>query len=266
MTTLKNSINAGRAHGPVICAIAFTFLIAGCSNQNDRGKGKTAGATASRSRAVFYFDGSGGGDSLINWADRFEKGLREIGFDGEFVNVDWQTGWGVLADHESQQSYKRAEARKAASAIEAYRQRNPYSPITVVGLSAGTAVAIYALEELPSNVRVDRVGLLSPSIASAYDLSEALQHVRVSAIATMSEKDDVLDLATPLLKTTDDRSVRAAGVHGFERPSNRSTQYGKLQTIEWNPGLEPLGWDGSHTGVTDEAFVRSYLGPRLLGR
>ena len=77
----------------------------------------------------------------------------------------------------------------------------------LLGFSAGTAEAIFALEYLPASVQVDTVVLLGTSISRDYDLTEA--QIRASLL-----------LATPLLMallTMGPLAVRVLYAGGFER-------------------------------------------------
>ena len=124
---------------------------------------------------VFYCDGAGGG-GITNWGDGVKKGLNDAGYPGGWEEYDWETGLGVVAAQVESVSAKRAQGNKLAKQIMAYQSQYPDSPVNLIGLSAGTAIAIYALEALPDDDdnRVDTVVMLSSSVASDYDLTQAL--------------------------------------------------------------------------------------------
>lgn len=210
--------------------------------------------------AVYYFDGAGGGGPVVTWARSVEDGLREAGYHGAFHNVRWQTGLGALADHETDASYKRGEAAVAARRIAEYTREHPGAPVYVIGLSAGSAVAVFALEDLPDGVTVDNVALLSSSLSAHYDLTPALAHVSGRAYITVSPEDEILRATAPVLGTADELGHDPVGLVGF-RPGAGAA---RVTYLEWQPVYEAFGWDGSHTDVTDERFIARVVAPRLL--
>jgi thioesterase domain-containing protein len=44
--------------------------------------------------------------------------------------------------------------REVSGEIQRFRQGQPGAPVHLIGLSAGTAVLVYALKELPPDVKV----------------------------------------------------------------------------------------------------------------
>ncbi len=98
---------------------------------------------------VYYLDGAGGGGALKNYSGGVRKGLVDAGYDGSGEMFRWQTDLGVGADQVASESYKRSKARKLAKQIQEYKQEHPNAPVTLMGLSAGTAIAVFALEKLP---------------------------------------------------------------------------------------------------------------------
>ena len=107
---------------------------------------------------LYYCDGAGGG-GMMNWSGGLRRGLRDGGYPGTGEIFGWNTGLGVLADQDASADYKRGKARKMAQEAVAYSRKYPGAPITFVGLSAGTSVAIFAMEQMPSGVPVTNVVL-----------------------------------------------------------------------------------------------------------
>ena len=64
-----------------------------------------------------------------------------------------------------------------ATLIQDYHKEYPEAPINVVGHSAGVAVALAALESLPSAC-VDKAFIISPSVSADYDIRPALKSVK----------------------------------------------------------------------------------------
>ncbi len=219
---------------------------------------------------VYYLDGAGGGSFLTNWAPGVRKGLKKAGFKGEFKEFVWHTGLGVLADQTASVKYKRAKGKILADKIVEYRQSHPDRPITLIGLSAGTAVTIFALEALPETCRVEMVILLGSSMDASYDLTIALTRVEGTMQVYTSERDEVLNLLVPMAGSADRRYVGSdvAGLQGFHLPGNANeptrTLYGKVQTIPWQPRFAQAGDHGGHTDTTNPQFVQNFIAPVIL--
>jgi pimeloyl-ACP methyl ester carboxylesterase len=218
---------------------------------------------------VYYLDGAGGGGALTNWGRGVQAGLEAAGYSGAFENHVWQTGFGVAADQSASVAYKRTRAQEMADEIGQYMSEHPNAPVNLIGLSAGTAVAVFTLEQLPSDRRVDNVVLLGSSLSRHYDLSKALRHVKNRMYVFTSEKDAVLKFAVSAAGTADRRfcGACAAGLHGFHVPAEQSADaarlYGKLENIAWREDFGGAGNLGGHTDATNAAFVRSYIAPLL---
>jgi hypothetical protein len=219
---------------------------------------------------IFGCDGSGAG-VLVKWGPSARRGMVKAGYKGLFGPFRWQTGLGVAADHTSPVEYKREMAAKLAERIARHRQDYPNDPVYLGGLSAGCAVVIYALEELPPGVTVDQVLLLSSSVSADYDLSKALAHVKGRIYATTSPKDAVLrDLVT--FVGTADREAKGSeisGIQGFHPPAGapaatRALYEAKVVNIAWRPEFAQYGNHGGHTDVVAEKFVARYLAPLVV--
>lgn len=207
---------------------------------------------------------------MFNWGRGVEWGLRTADYRGGFHNSSWQTGLGALLDHNASVQYKRSKAKKLAAEIQTYEDHHPGAPVNLIALSAGTAVAVFALEALPREHQLDNVVLLGSSISNHYDLTEALRRVRNRVFVLTSEKDAVLSLLVATSGTADRQFCGAcsAGLHGFHLPQQASAEtkrlYGKMQTIAWRSEFEKWGNFGGHTDAANPKFIKRYVAPLLL--
>ncbi|QDV89853.1 hypothetical protein RAS2_09280 [Phycisphaerae bacterium RAS2] len=218
---------------------------------------------------VYYFDGAGGGGLIGNWAGGVKQGLLDAGYAGAGEIVHWNTGMGVVPDQDATVEYKRGKAADCAREIRQYARENPGAPITLMGLSAGTAVAVFTLEALPPDCQVDNVVLLGASIAANYDLTRALQRVRGRLYVFTSERDAVLAYMVPMAGTADrQQGVDSAGLRGFQIPLRGSTdtraQYAKLVHIRWKPEFASAGNLGGHVDTVKAPFVQQYIAPLIM--
>jgi pimeloyl-ACP methyl ester carboxylesterase len=219
--------------------------------------------------AVFYCGGAGGGPGLTNWGLGVKQGLQDAGFAGTFVEFPWETGLGVIADQDESVKAKRAQGKKLARQIADYQAKYPDSPVNLVGLSAGTAIAVYALEALPASNQVDTVVMLSSSVSSAYDLTESLRRVRGDMYVTTSPNDVVLGELAPAFGTADRKFVGQdiAGLRGFYLPPAATPTsrrlYSKVVILAWDPSWQSYGDAGAHTDTAKPAFVQHVVVPLL---
>ena len=245
-------------------ALALTVLSAGCSQTlPDRAERMTRGY-------IYYLDGAGGGGMFSNWSGGLRKGMLDAGYTGAAEIFRWNTGMGVVADQDASVEYKRGKASECAQRIQRYAREHPGAPVTLVGLSAGTAVTVFVLEALPPACPVENVILCGASIASDYDLTRALQRVRNRMYVFTSERDAVLAFLVPMAGTADREagSVPAAGLRGFRMPVRASaetrTQYAKVAYIGWKPEFARYGDLGGHTDALKAPFVQHYMAPLIM--
>ncbi len=219
---------------------------------------------------TFYLDGAGGGGAIRNWGRGVKTGLARGGYHGQFCEFKWQTGLGILADQVSSVEYKRQKAAELADMIVQYTRANPGKPINLVGLSAGTAVAIYTIEALPKWCTVDVIVLLGSSMEARYNLARALTHVEDQVYVFTSSRDAVLGFLVPMAGTADREYTgrEIAGIVGFKLPPRSSPEtrmlYTKVVNVRWQPKFETAGDYGGHTDGTQPKFVQKFITPLLV--
>lgn len=245
-------------------ALSSLMLIGGCSQaMPDRAERMTRSY-------VYYLDGAGGGGLISNWAGGVREGLLDAGYNGAGEIFRWNTGMGIVADQTASVEYKRGKAAQLAREITEYQRAYPNAPITLIGLSAGTAVVAFTLEALPPQVMVDTVVMLSGSLSSDHDLTKALRHVRGKMYVFTSQRDEVLGMAVPLIGTADRKSADGGtiGMAGPRLPRGATSEvrdlYRKIVKIPWNPGFERYGDYGRHTDTVKAAFVQAFVAPLVL--
>ena len=160
------------------------------------------------------------------------------------------------------------QAQKLADQIARTAQQSPAAPIILVAHSAGTGVAIEALEHLPPGVKIQTLVLLASALSPDYDLSPALSHVNGKAISLFSSYDNiVLSAGTRTFGTYDRVWTDGAGYVGFRQPPAADhAAYAKLTQIPYDPAWARLGHGGDHIGMTSRRFARVILAPVIEGR
>lgn len=218
---------------------------------------------------VYYLDGAGGG-GLRNWSGGVREGLAAAGYDGAGEMFSWETGLGLVVDQTSSESYKRRKAAGLAGKIKEYTHAHRGAPVTLMGLSAGTAVAVFALEALPLGHDVENVVLLSGSLSAGYDLTKALHHVHGRMYIFTSPKDAVLGFLVPLAGTADRAGGPAdtIGLQGPRMPADPShetrREYGKVVEVPWNEKFRDYGHQGAHLDSVKARFIEAVVAPLVL--
>jgi len=227
----------------LVCAI----LLTGCSSQKPTGH-------------VIFLDGAG----HLGSGSSVKRGLRDAGYDGDFHGFVWTSFllWGV--DHLVAARSERNQ-RRLIDRIKDIRRKDPAGYVAVMGLSAGCAVVMLALENMPDDLMVNDAVFLQPSISSNRDLSRALAHVKGRMIVTSSRRDAIL---AGMAVNADGGFGRPAGRIGFRIPNSIAPSgrrnYRKLVTIPWKRKYRRLGWGGGHVTVVRSDFIENVIGPYIV--
>lgn len=250
---------------PMVACLIATGCTMPAQQLPDRDVRMTRGYT-------YYLDGAGGGKPLRNWSGGVRDGLLEAGYDGAGEMFSWETGLGVTADQLISVDYKRSKARELAQKVQEYARDYPGRPINMIGLSAGTAVAVFALEALPESCQIDTVILLGASISSNYNMTKALKRVRNRIYVFTSNRDTVLTFLVPVSGSADraDAGENLAGLQGFKMPPRPTAEtrrlYAKITRVPWTQAFERAGNYGGHTDAVKADFVREHVAPLLKTR
>mgnify|MGYP000854836284 FL=1 len=239
----------GRALSMLMLIAVSAFFATGC--------GPSLGPQAQKG-ITFYCPGAGN----IDFGDAgIREGLSAAGYEGQVASVLWTVSFNPAVDQTLRLNARLAAAR-LARAIDTYQDQYPGRPVNVIGLSAGTGVAIWAVESLPQGHSVDNVILLSSSLSSDYDLSKALPKVKGKIYNYYSPEDSILTGPMKLFGTIDGRYfVDGAGAVGLHPPGGGDS----VVNIGWRQEFARYGYYGGHTDVTSPAFVRAEISGRVTG-
>jgi pimeloyl-ACP methyl ester carboxylesterase len=193
------------------------------------------------------------------------RGLAEGGYQPVVRAHDWTGRDAGLAALVATQRHK-DESAKVARMILDELAAHPDSRITVTTHSAGAGIIAWALEQLPDDVQIDTLVLLSPALSPQYDLTRALAHVRGKAYVIYSPYDGpVLGIGTQMFGTVDGVKVEASGKVGFKRPPRGDErQYAKLVQMSYSSDWIKLGNIGDHIGSMARPFAREVIAPLLI--
>jgi pimeloyl-ACP methyl ester carboxylesterase len=183
------------------------------------------------------------------------------------VTFEWSHGYlHTLAD-QTHYRWARMQGHRLAETLLAYHAEHPGMRIYLMGHSAGAAVVLTAVEELPPDM-VEGIVLLNPSISATYDLRPALANVRCAIDVFHSRADWIyLGVATRLVGTIDRSHRIPAGRYGF-RPigddPEEAALYSKLRQHAWEPADRRLGHNGGHYGAYQFDYLRANVVPIFL--
>jgi len=219
---------------------------------------------------IYGCDGSGAG-IVLRWGPSARQGMVDAGYPGIFHPFRWQTGAGMAIDHMTSVGYKRWVASKLANQIMDHRARYPEDPIYIGAFSAGCAVAVYALEQLPEDVLIDQCVLLSSSVSASYDLTMALTRIRGKLYVTTSPHDEMLKRLVAAVGSADRERVgdRLSGIEGFTIPTGadeatREAYAKKVQTIPWSGQFIAYGNHGRHSDMAGREFIANVIAPLIV--
>ncbi len=230
----------------IVIAVAVLAVLTGCASSF--GPRAEYGIT-------FYAPGAGNfdfGDVGIR------EGLRRAGYKGQVAVVMWTVSFNPAIDQRLGNA--RLGAARLAREVERYAEKYPGRPINLVGLSAGTGVVIWALEDLKPGCKVDSVVLLASSLWYRYDVSKALEHVKDRIYNYYSPNDPVLAGPMKVFGTIDGKfGVDGAGAVGLRPPRGAE----RVVNIRWRPEFARYGYHGGHTDGTAPRFVEKFVAPHL---
>lgn len=196
------------------------------------------------------------------------EALRAGGAAAAVELYDWTAPLGALFNQLAI-GRNREMAGRLARRIVAYRRAYPGCPVSLVGHSGGTAIAVWAAAALPEGEQVEAIVLLASSLSPGYDLSPALRRSRKGVANFWSQRDAVLlGLGTSLIGTMDGRHCEAAGKTGFHEPAAAAPPgaYAKLVQIKWHAGAAENGHDGGHFSCLARRFIAASVGPLVTSR
>lgn len=183
------------------------------------------------------------------------------------ITFQWSHGYGRVIADQTDYAWVRAQGQRLACTVLDYHEQHPDLRIYLMGHSAGAAVVLAAVEELPPCL-VEGVVLLSPSTSKLYDLRPALARLAGTIDVFYSRNDWIYSGLAILLSGTSDRTRRAtAGRVGFRaiiKSAEDELLYSNLRQHHWRPLDRALGHDGGHYGCYQPDFLRARVLPSFF--
>ncbi len=187
------------------------------------------------------------------------KGLEAAGYQGQVASVMWTVAFNPAIDQRLGNA--KLGGMRLARTIEQYVDKYPGRSVNVIGLSAGTGVAIWALEDLKPGYSVDNVVLLGSSLWHRYDVGQALRRVNGKIYNYYSPNDQVLTGLMKVFGTIDGVfGEDGAGAVGLHSPNGSE----RVVNIRWEPTFKQYGNFGNHTDGTRAPFVKQYISKHIM--
>ncbi len=214
---------------------------------------------------TYFLDGAG---NLGFGKETVPLGLEDGGYHGQIEHFIWTTYLGPVLD-QMYYSHNRRQGRRLADKIASYLDKHPGGRVNIIGLSAGTGVAVFALESLPAKYQVENAIMLSSSLSADYDLSRALRRVRGGMYFFWSPNDPILRGLVPVVGTVDrENTYQVAGAVGAKLPpgaggESRQLYVSRVRNIRWYNKELGSALTLQHAGTTDRRFICEMVAPIL---
>lgn len=228
----------------IAMTLAACGFLSGCANPNEQ-YGRT-----------WYIDGAG------NWGFGVVDvpvGLKDAGYKGHVSNYRWSLTLNPALD-QTLRFIAKGSSGVLAAEITDFLKRNPEAKANIIALSAGTGVAVWAVENLKPPYKVDNLVLVGSSLSSRYDLRPALANMNGKIYCYYASTDPVLQGPVRILGTIDGTFDDSAGLVGLRGPGANS---GRVVNIGWNSRFTSLGWTGGHADCTNRRFVKAEISRRI---
>ncbi len=232
-------------HASTVLLLAMTAL-GGCADPRER-FGKT-----------WYLDGAG------NWGfgiSDVAAGLEAAGYEGMVDTFIWTTSFNPALDQVNRFGAA-LRAQGLANTISDYLDQHPDNEVNLIALSAGTGVAMWAVENLRSPHKVNNLVLLGSSLSFDYDIRKAARKIKGKIYVYFSRHDTILEGPVRTLGTIDGKlDWNSAGLVGLKPPRGPKD---KVVNFGWNRTYIRYGWTGAHTDATNRRFIRSVVARHIL--
>jgi hypothetical protein len=243
-----------------IVFIAVFLSSAGCALNSNNRAAELLGKT-------YYLDGAGNyGFGQLS----VPKGLRLAGYKGDVEIYRWTSIIGGAVLDQLDITNAKLKAKFLSKRIEKYFSRHPGNQVNIIALSAGSGVAVWAIESLESRNKVDNLVLLGSSLSNNYPMTEALRHLKGKVYVYHSPNDPVLEIVTNLSGTIDRKfGVECAGKVGLMPPDDadeatRRLYRDKIVNVAYRTSFQSYGYVGDHTSSTSSNFVSRVIAPNLV--
>jgi pimeloyl-ACP methyl ester carboxylesterase len=206
---------------------------------------------------TFYVPGAGVdlGDAGVR------DGLEKAGYRGQVARATWSVSFNPAID-QTVRILAQQGGKRLAAAIQEYLDDYPGQEVNIVALSAGTGVAVWAVEALKPTYKVNNVVLISSSLCCRYDVRRALANVKGRIYNYYSPTDLVLLGPMKVFGTIDGVYLAdGAGAVGLKVPPGAED---RVINIPWREEFAQYGYVGGHGDGTNAVFVQHEISQYII--
>ena len=153
--------------------------------------------------------------------------------------------------------------KKLAQHIISIRTDHPKDTLDIIAHSAGGGVTLGALAKLPSDIHVNRVILLHPSVSPDYPLATPLNACESINLFYSHRDKTFLEWRTSTFGTYDNIKTKAAGHLGFNLAVLSEMLLHKIKMHAHIEADQKFANDGGHWGPLSRPFLRECVIPLL---
>jgi len=236
-----------------VVAAGLMALVAGCA--------RPAAIESREPSHVVVCPGIAGADPFCQRLTAMIDGLPGVSAQlWDWTVVEWTgdpSGLRNLTDY----SRNQRRARFLAEQIESWRASHPSADLSLLGVSGGAGIVIFAAGDLPETFVFEQVVLISGAVSPARDLTPIIRRTRRGLFNYYSRNDRlILADGTRINGTMDRQFCPSCGYCGLEKPSDPDVA-ARLFQLKWRPEFLLLGNDGGHLGGLSAEFVRRFVLP-----
>lgn len=208
-----------------------------------------------RGLVVIYPGSSSTRDEMIG----IYVGLKDAGID-QAIEL---RPWGINAQHWlniTGDTRNRVWAADEAARIAQYQDAHPNCPVTLIGFSAGSGIACWVAEFMPSGHMVDKVITLVPGLSKDFDLTGVLARSRGGVVNYYSP----IDFSSVLLTASWGSIDRDFGVPAAQAGFTHQDE--KLVQFSWEPRMMLYFNFGNHADILPNSlWFRDFVAPWVAG-
>ena len=206
---------------------------------------------------TWYIDGAGNwGYGVVESAVGLEKG----GYPGKVDNYHWSLTMNPALD-QTLRFIAKGGGDRLGDIMTDYLRTHPGADVNVIGLSAGTGVGMWAIENVKPPYKVNNYVMLGSSISSRYDATKALNNMKGKIYVLYSANNPVNSGPVRALGTIDGTFDEPAGLVGLR---GRAGTSGRIVNIPWSSKYERYGWVGGHTDSTSAEMMQYVIAPIIM--
>lgn len=238
-----------------LCVLFSCLLFAGCE-AIDVWTAPTPTPEQYDKGLIVFYPGSAG---LNIEAIGFYYAFREAGIDLAFEETLWTGYLETIVSPEGVQDRITERCKAEANRIAEYIRAYPNRPVTLISYSGGAIAVIRVAENMPPDVKLDRLITMSPGIWKGIDLTGALDNTTQGMINYWSPIEYGPILVSRIFGLADSSRLDPACSFGFDQVDPRLTQ------VAWSEELSEFDNRGEHLDfLINIPWLKKFVAPWII--